>query len=81
MRADILPNVQNKNGVSHFRIGTHYCNLPEIDEEIFRQLNRNLPSRADISEEIFEDYWRHINENLRMKFPEFSLVHFRRRRW
>ena len=32
MHGDLLYDVQNTNGMSHFRIGTHYCNLPEIGE-------------------------------------------------
>ena len=55
MRVDLLYNVQNKNHWSHFQLGTRHCNLLKIGEEIFQQLNRNLASRADISEEIFED--------------------------
>ena len=69
MRADLLYNVQNKNGTSHFRIGTHWWNLPKIGEEIPHQLNRNLAWRINISEEIFEDYRRHLNENLRINLP------------
>ena len=64
-----LYNAQNKNGTSHFRIGTHWWNLPKIGEEISHQLNRNLAWRINVSEEIFEDYRRHLNENLRINLP------------
>lgn len=36
IRLDLLYNCQNKNGMSHFRIGTDHCDLPKIGEEIFQ---------------------------------------------
>jgi hypothetical protein len=68
MRIDLLYNVQNKNHRSHFQLATRHCNLPKIGEEIFQQLKRNLASRADTCDEIFEDYRRHLKEKLRMNF-------------
>ena len=32
-RVDLLYNVQNKNQISHFRIVTHYCNLPIFEQK------------------------------------------------
>jgi hypothetical protein len=69
---DLLYNVQNKNHRSHFQLGTRHCNILKTGEEIFQQLNRNLASRADIGEEIFEDYRKHLKEKLRMNFPNSS---------
>ena len=59
--------------MSHFLLGTRHCNLPEIGEEIMQQLNRNLASRAKISQEILNDYRKHLNENLRMNFKNSPL--------
>ena len=72
MCVDLLYNVQNKNGLSHSWTETRHCNPLKIDEEIFQQLNRSFVSHADISEEIFEDYRRHVADNLRMSFPTSS---------
>ena len=55
MRVDLLYSVHNENHASHFWLEPRHYDLPEIAEERFQQLNRNLASHADIHEEILED--------------------------
>ena len=83
VRVDLLNTVQNKNGVSHLRIGTHYCYLPTLEQKpcITRRHQWENPRRLSKTSQRAENHQWSIRRSCWISVQWLSMTSTRILEW